>query len=85
MKKCPVCKQEKQSIDFCNCKSYPDGLDRICKDCKNARRQNRKGRLTAKQVKERFMYHAVIEEAEIENFAFLTYGEILEIVQKVCK
>ena len=92
MKKCACCQQLKNFTEFNKCKTYADGLNTLCRPCARhrmvefrAKRKQGMVPLTNNEIKERFMYHAVIDEIEIDKQSFLTYGEILEIVQKVCK
>jgi hypothetical protein len=82
MKQCHSCKETKPLDQFYKSKTRKDGVQSRCIHCDQTKYRNRSKKLP-NDLKTRFMYHAVIEESELEKTSYLTYREILEILENV--
>ena len=82
MKKCYSCKETKPLDQFYKSKTRKDGVQSRCILCDQTKYRNRSKKI-ADDLKTRFMYHAVIEEGELDKTSYLTYREILEILNDV--
>lgn len=47
---CSTCKQYKSSDNFCKCKQYKDGLNKICKECIKIYTQSHRSQIRRKQT-----------------------------------
>lgn len=79
MKKCYSCWNSKPLEDFYPDKRRSDGRQSRCIACE--KQKYRLSRIKTLNLKERFMYQAVIGEDELDNTSHLTYREILEIIE----